>query len=209
MVLSTALSVFIGGPVSPAAASEASVVTYSVFSEYPAAENSAFRERRWRVVWDANSDGTEVATLFQKDSEKPICRLVRRKAEKNTVVEYMVPEKTPNEGVDGLALSPGFPAPCDAFPRHQSETEKTYRTTTVAGGRTFEKRYHVVREEIAKDAAIKKGWIRPTVPLKGDTLRMWTVRDDKRRIVGRQLWAEKQGLWLYEETPYRRSWRLD
>lgn len=106
-----------------------------------------------------------------------------------------------------LLVSPGSPVPADILPVGQKEREKIYEEQMHAGGRVFLKAYRVVVEEVSVNDARAGGWLRLS-PADDTTLTQLSVYDDENVRVAFQLWPAAGDWWLYEETPYRRSWQV-
>ncbi|MBI5557277.1 MAG: hypothetical protein HY885_06530 [Deltaproteobacteria bacterium] len=104
-----------------------------------------------------------------------------------------------------LLLNSGSPVPADILPIMQTEREKTYQVEEKAGGRNFLHTYRVVETEVSAPEAVKKGWLRK-IPPADERLQSVTVYDDRNQLVALQVWPVGGEWWLYEETPYRRSW---
>jgi hypothetical protein len=109
------------------------------------------------------------------------------------------------EGQNGMLLMGGFPVACDILPLHQEASEKTYSEKTKAGERTFVKSMTIRREDVSPQKARREGWIRGDVD---GGLLLFTAEDDDGELIVRQLWSETGSWWLYEETPFRQSWRV-
>ena len=105
-----------------------------------------------------------------------------------------------------MLLMGGFPVACDILPLHQEASEKTYSEKTKAGERTFVKSMAIRREDISSQKARREGWIRGE-DVDGKLL-LFTAEDDDGELIVRQLWSETGSWWLYEETPFRQSWRV-
>jgi hypothetical protein len=182
-----------------------------IFSEYKAFNDSAPpRTQVWKVV-------PEVAT----DSAVRLRFFTEAAAETNAVCEIELPpvdyageirwkgigKSGEKESETGLLLAPGFPAPCDVLPIGE-EDEREYQEKTEAGGSVFIRTYQVSSATFSLEEANEKGWIKAET--KGiSELILVTVTDEKGQLAARQLWAPGGSWWLYEETPLRRSWRID
>lgn len=105
-----------------------------------------------------------------------------------------------------LLVDPGSPAPMDIVPVSQVEQEMSYQQKKKAAGRIFIRNYRVVTEKI-KRAAVKDEWLRTTPGQNNFKKVMVYNRQDE--LVSFQLWPVDGNWWLYEETPFRRSWRIN
>jgi hypothetical protein len=126
------------------------------------------------------------------------------------------------ESDNGLLLLPGYPAPCSVLPADQAESERFYDEKRSAGGRVFVRRYRVFWQDISLEEANSSGWLQAppstdaavspsekTGDATAPPLRMLTAVDDDNATVVRQLWREGDHWWIYEETPFKRSWRVE
>lgn len=107
-----------------------------------------------------------------------------------------------------IVLSEGFPVPFDDLSPFDERLTQA-NIVKKAGGMTFS--YRVTREitGISPCDAVSSGMvdqaIAPTIGVQN--LRLITIRKAGALVV-RQLWADGDVFWLYEETPVRRSWRV-
>ena len=184
----------------------------SLLSEYAAINDSAPPHTQvWKVVPEVGPDGGSVLRF-----------LVEASAEAGAVCELRLP--SPGTAGDiqwkgmgasgqrrhgvGMLLLPGFPAPCDVLPVGQGDRGGTYGERIEAGGRVFSKSYRVSFTAFAVADAKAMGWIRGEDPGAAGLI-MVAVTDEKGRPVVKQLWPADGPWWLYEETPLRRSWRIN
>ena len=107
-----------------------------------------------------------------------------------------------------VVLSQGFPVPFDEllpFDEHLTQANIVKK----AGSQTFS--YKVTREitGISPSDAVSSGMVdqKTAETLGVQDMRLITIRKAGALVV-RQLWAEGEDFWLYEETPLRRSWRV-
>lgn len=185
-------------------AETAGEIEYRLRSEYIGLENRETSEnRQWRVLFQPG-ETFDTLHFYPEGRESAACRLQRDRDEKTiTMYENAVPRKS---GDDGLLVMPGYPVPCQVVPAYSEKT--TYSETKTAGGMAFRANYQVSRQVIDRQTAIDNGWITKPDAVPSRQLILVTVRDDKDRIVAKQLWPkQKDHWWIYEETPYRRSWR--
>ena len=108
-----------------------------------------------------------------------------------------------------IVLSEGFPVPYDDLAPHD-DTIKDAVIKKQAGGATFS--YKVRREtrDISLNEAMAENMVNEEMAgnLTGKGLRLITVWKGEELLV-RQLWPEGDSWWVYEETPLRKSWRVD
>lgn len=109
---------------------------------------------------------------------------------------------------DKIVLSEGFPVPYD-FLSPQDTTLKKMTIKQKAGGMVFSSQVERAMQECSFNEALQAGWISESVKdqLAGERLQWIEVRKDDALVV-RQLWPAGSSWWVYEETPYRRSWTL-
>jgi hypothetical protein len=108
-----------------------------------------------------------------------------------------------------VILSEGFPVPYDYLSPYNATLKKLIIKRT-SGGMVFS--YEAKREvmEISSAQALHDGMIANEVMgiIRGKKLRVIAVtktsRDEATMV--KQLWAEGIPWWIYEETPYRKSW---
>lgn len=163
-------------------------------------------------TWQVSPDTTEDAfrsMVFRPEksasSAPPFCRIDFLPEEEGDVrIRWTGAGGVVRNGRNGMLLMSGFPVACDILPVHQEGEEKTYSEKTEAGGRTFVKSITVRKETIAPEKAKDEGWIKKG---RDDDLVLFSAVDDEGKLMVRQLWAENGDWWLYEETPFRRSWR--
>jgi hypothetical protein len=168
----------------------------------------------WTVLPRKNSDGSVTLSYTIEADAQPLCRI--RTAGSRAGIQW-------EEGVKGpdilrneeLLIAPGYPAPCDLLPvaKLMDDTGKTlkFEIKRRAGGATLADSVVVDIIPVKMDDAKASGW----VPLDfsdfqdGDSL--WLVRAINMRsntFLVQQLWLSTGSWWIYEETPYRRSWQM-
>lgn len=107
-----------------------------------------------------------------------------------------------------IVLSEGFPVPFDDLSPFD-ESRNHINISRKAGGMTFS--YRVTREitGISPCDAVSSGMVDQGIAatIGVQNLRLITIRKAGAFVV-RQLWADGDVFWLYEETPVRRSWRV-
>lgn len=106
-----------------------------------------------------------------------------------------------------LLLSDGFPIPYDYLAPFQDVSE-TVEIKKHAGGLVFKKTYQRHTESVDFNDALASGQLSDAMAeiYAGKRFHMISVFKGDTLIV-RQLWPDKAGWWVYEETPLRRSWR--
>lgn len=113
--------------------------------------------------------------------------------------------RTPNAS---FFLSDGFPVPYDDL-NFQDLTVKETVYEKQAGGMTFAFTVQRKTDEITVDEAIQLKMIskEQCSKLQNSNLTLLSLFKGKQLLV-KQLWCFGDAWWLYEETPYRRSWRM-
>ena len=110
-----------------------------------------------------------------------------------------------------LLLIPGAPIPMNVLPvkRFLSGSEPlTYEIRCQAGGRTFVNRIRISSRAVSGGAAGEAGWLRTLQDAPPELVLIEAVDLSSDELIARQLWAPGSVWWLYEETPFRRSWRI-
>ena len=109
------------------------------------------------------------------------------------------------ESGDGFFLSGGFPAPCDWYPIDQEEQTQKYEVIRLAGERKFVQSYVITKQTVSSDEAASNGFIK--CPKPGSSYISLVLKDPNGKQIGIQVWPQgKTEFWVYEETPFRRSW---
>ncbi|MFP4307065.1 MAG: hypothetical protein ACLFRG_04305 [Desulfococcaceae bacterium] len=164
--------------------------------------------QEWRVFPVRGASG-EFVLRFRHGTAPadapPFCEVTFVEKDGETSIEWTAVGGVKREGQNGLLVMPGFPVPSEVLPIRQEEPEKSYSVESAAEGRVFLQEYTVRWETVEVETAEGEGWLRVSAP---DSLRMVRLEDADEQLVTRQLWAEDGTWWLYEETPFRRSWRI-
>jgi hypothetical protein len=165
---------------------------------------------QWRVAPEAQQKGASGIAFFREGAGQAICRLVFSGPTTDISWEGMeIPPKTIQTG--DLLIVSGVPVPCDVMPvveLFSADEPKEYEARTSAGGRTFVERIQVSSAPVGVEEARNNGWIKFNVGKK-DTLRLIKAVDlITDELMVQQLWSDDGSWWIYEETPFRRSWRV-
>jgi len=181
-----------------------------ILSEY-AASNASLPPRTeiWRVDSEEETDHGWGLRFFlgEGDSGAAICKVTLSRGTSGGDIGFQAPGVGEGAYEDIMVLS-NFPAPCDVLPVEPDAEDRTYTQRRAAGGARFATQYRVVREDVAPEEALEKGWIKEGVQIQSP-LTMISVSDDQGRMVVRQLWPQGGDWWLYEENDYRRSWLIN
>lgn len=106
-------------------------------------------------------------------------------------------------------LSDGFPLPFDDLnPSDENDDQVTLKKRAGGASFAFPLRRSVVSVSVEKatgQGMLPKGWKQETPPERLLLITMW--KNDA--LMVRQLWLPGADWWLYEETPFRRSWRME
>ncbi len=124
-----------------------------------------------------------------------------------------VGQTAPTFHAKNLFIVSGVTLPIDVLPVQMiinAGTPLEYEFTQIAGGRKFFRRIQMTASPVSRDEARQVGWI-----LCDDCfcdaveLQMIVVTDlQTGDLIVKQLWAADGCWWLYEQTPLRRSWRV-
>ena len=164
--------------------------------------------KHYRVELDAPTPNVQLLNFYTATSEgNLLCRFTFQ--DDGTTTWQKTDKGLPQPIRQALFLSPGFPLPVDILPvASQVEQTKNYEIQTTSGGRIFKNSYTVEISEVLLDSAMENGWIKKEVPLDTKFL-LFSVTTTQQKIISKQLWPVGGEWWLYEETPFRKSWRID
>lgn len=112
---------------------------------------------------------------------------------------------------ENFLLMPGLSVPVDVFPLSQlrlTSEPVEYAFQRQARGRTFVDRILISIHPVASDQARKSKCIRVEKAVPDELMMIEAVDAQTGDLVAKQLWAPGSEWWLYEETPFRRSWRI-
>lgn len=163
---------------------------------------------KYRVDLDTTTPKAQLLNFYAADSrEQILCRFTFH--EDGSTTWQKTTNSLPQDIQQPILVNPGFPLPVDILPvATQSELEQVYEVQTSSGGRTFKNSYTVTITEVDFDVVLEKGWLR--VMRTPDTeFRLFTVSNAQEKILAKQLWPVGGDWWLYEESPFRKSWRID
>jgi hypothetical protein len=169
------------------------------------------RNMKWHVTPRKNNDGSTSLMFFMEKADQPITQI--RINPSGNSVQWEGDKKGPDIMLrDGLLIAPGYPVPCDILPVSLLLSGKkeplTYDVKRTAGGVTFADQIRVDITPVKMEEALKNRWISKDFQ-KSDS--MWMIRAVNLRtnaMLVRQLWSSTSSWWIYEETPYRRSWQV-
>ncbi len=185
--------------------------TIQILSEYSGIDApNPSGTRHWTVIPVTTTDGKVTMGFYLKDAspQQAICQLTFAATGSDRIQWQGIENISPKISDDGFLLVPGFPAPCDVLPVGDISEQGLYQDRNEAGGSVFVKSYQVTTRPVTPAEAVDSGWINDTMPDVG-ALVMVTATDKRGETVVRQLWPVNGAWWIYEETPIRRSWRIE
>ncbi|WP_373499495.1 hypothetical protein [Desulfococcus sp.] len=202
-------------------------------TEYTAASVSHAPGRKTWEIRTGKEKQLVTLAVYPAGADHPFCTVtIHEDGAPGTITLTERQGNQERSSENGLFILPGYPAPVNVLPVHQAETEKFYDEKRTAGGRVFVRRYRVFFEAVSRETALKNGWLTegsgpdgaktaapsasalpenkgPSNPPEPLLLRMVTVEDDSKTAVVRQLWRDGDSWWIYEETPFKRSRRVE
>jgi len=110
-----------------------------------------------------------------------------------------------------LLIIPGSPIPMNVLPVNlvlQKSEPVEYKIQSKAGGRTFVEGIRVSAYMVTREQALRAGWLHNEGEVSSELHLVEAVDADTGDFLVKQLWENSGSWWLYEETLYRRSWRL-
>jgi hypothetical protein len=167
----------------------------------------------WSVAPQKSGQGNTILTFIMTDSDQVICRLTVSGSDAKRVAhltwdDSARPPKIIQQGE--LLIAPGSPVPCDMLPLGfltGQYASKTYEVKRIAGGQTFMDGFQVDGVETDIAEARSNGWL--TGQNQPKRLVMITAVNARTgQLAVRQLWVPGDDWWVFEETPYRQSWRM-
>jgi hypothetical protein len=183
----------------------------------PGETNSDVNRVEWVVTTKKTSVGRAELSFAMAGSDQPFCRLTIGASNvvpgnlSSASLLWNDPDRQPQVIQQGdILIVPGSPVPCDLLPLDMltgKKDAKNFEIRREVAGQAFVDNFEVTYAGIDGATARKNGW------LTGDDLSgqlmMITMRNVRtRELVVRQLWAPGADWWLFEETPYRQSWRV-
>ena len=171
--------------------------------------------RIWRVASESLSQDGGMSIFFSpKESQSPLCRVDLSAA--GEVIDSEIPGAAGNvlKKPDFLFV-PGYPAPCDFFPQallhlETAEASASFKVTRKIGGERFVDEICIQTRPVSAQKARANGWLKASTPDVSGPLRLVkAVNCRSGRLISLQVWPTDADWWVYEETPYRRSWQID
>jgi hypothetical protein len=165
----------------------------------------------WHLVVGQTDSGITRISFFTERFEKEICYL---SIDPNGSI--IGSSAILNQNViqsEGIFLAPGFPAPCDILPIKQMTAgcplSMVRDISKKIAGETFAYQIEIRCEPVSVDEAVREGWIRDADTISGPLKMVSVVNMQNRQLMVRQLWIDGDSWWLYEETAFRESWRMN
>jgi hypothetical protein len=164
----------------------------------------------WNVMPETRQDGSFCLGFYRAETGHPVCRLVPDGANPGL---YLADGARFSNAISlgGLMVFPGFSVPCDILPVIAAcggADPEIIEIRRQAGESAFVEQFQLDCIAVTPGEALAEGWLREPVdgmePLV--LIRATSLRNGE--YMARQLWVSGDAWWLYEETPYRRSWRL-
>lgn len=113
---------------------------------------------------------------------------------------------------DGLFIIPGLSIPVDVLPVKKvfnaEEGFLFYEFQKKAGDRSFLERIEIFSLPVSRSEAMENGWLRYYENQSDNFFLICAKKQETNELVVQQLWEPGGGWWIYEETMFRRSWRL-
>jgi hypothetical protein len=177
----------------------------------PIEEEGGFAPIQWRIAPELDINGMSIIRFSrQKSGESACClRFSKSSVDISWDGRYASPDLIHSED---LLIVPGVPVPCNVLPVEKlfsADEPVLYEIRRQAGGRTFVDRVQVSRAAVAYEAAINRGWVKAPGSDAKTALHLIKAVDLRTgELMVQQLWADGHSWWIYEETPYHRSWRV-
>jgi len=165
---------------------------------------------RWRVVPENRNDAWFGLTFYREDSPQLICQLLFPDSNHDIIINGASVGQNKFQTSD-LLIVPGFPVPCDVIPVAdilKSSDSKIYEMKRDISDRKFTDRLQIECNLIHIDEAKRNGWIKEGESVQSDVRRIKVINLRTHELMLQQVWPLNGSWWLYEETQYRRSWRV-
>jgi hypothetical protein len=177
----------------------------------PLEKEGGFAPIEWRIAPEFDKNGTSIILFSRQESGKSVCRLTFSNSSVDISWDgrYVSPDLIHAED---LLIVSGAPIPCDVLPvvkLFSTDAPVLYEVRQEAGGRTFVERIQVSRVAVTYEEAKNHGWVKiPEIDVKTAFYLIKAVNLRTGELMVQQLWADGHSWWMYEETPYRRSWQV-
>jgi hypothetical protein len=164
----------------------------------------------WNIVPETCEDGSFCIGFYRTQSGPPVCRLVPGGSTPGLYLADGVRFSNAITTRD-MMLFPGFSVPCDVLPGIVGcapVKPDVIEIRRQAGQSTFVDHFQIDCLTVTSADALAHGWISESLGDAGTLVMVGVTNLKTGENVSRQLWVPGDFWWLYEETPYRRSWRL-
>mgnify|MGYP006293254243 FL=1 len=169
--------------------------------------------RIWRIVIEKKGQSGALISFFYEKSESSFCWI--KLSEASQILDLELPGAAGNIlQKNNFLFVPGYPAPCDIFPLQSSnwtaaDGPVSYEVQRNIGGQRFVDKIRFQSRLVSVQEASTKGWIRkPAVNLTGVLHVFKAINCRSNQLICLQVWQSGADWWVYEETPYRRSWQI-
>ena len=181
----------------------------------PTGETVKPSHRIWRIISKKGGEPQSMqVSFFAIESAPAFCYI--NLSDAGRILDANLPGGAGNilQTPDFLFAS-GYPAPCDIFPRTMLasgslEASESYKVRRDIGGERFADEICIRVLPVSIDEAADNGWIKEAAQEGVSSLRVVkAVNCRSGRLISLQVWPEGATWWIYEETPYRRSWQVE
>ena len=170
--------------------------------------------RTWRVASGSVPQAAAArVSFFSENASNPFCHIKLSAA--GQILDSELPGAAGNVlQKPGVLFVPGYPAPCDIFPHSMlfpdtPEAAATFQVQRDIGGQKFVDEICIQTSPVSVAEARANGWLHESTQNLPDALRVLkAVNCRSGRLISLQLWPASGDWWIYEETPYRRSWQI-
>jgi hypothetical protein len=181
-----------------------------VITEPPEKEET-FAPIAWRIAPESDKSGSSIILFSRQETGKSVCRLTFSNSSVDISWDstYVAPDQI---HAGDLLIVSGAPIPCNVLPAEKLLSDHKsilYEVRREAGGRTFVENIQVSSVAVTYEEAKNNGWVKlPEIKVKTALNLIKAVNLRTGELMAQQLWANGHSWWVYEETPYRRSWRV-
>jgi len=162
----------------------------------------------WKIVPKQDSEKLKLI-FFSKDNLK-FCTL-ELSFEKNIPIMLSDEKGTLfDQSLGHFIPAVGYPAPCRVVDFSNLDNQGSFDIVKKAAGQTFRKKYNIIKTIVSIEKARQNNWIKDDIFSDRDEtfhFLLYSIFDDRDEFLFKQLWADSDSWWVYEETPGSRSWR--
>lgn len=162
--------------------------------------------------WEIKSDNGRLFTVWNVQTDTAVAELEYDNGRLQQIKKQLNSGNAFTDIVDSeknaVYLSDGYPVPIDDV-NPTSLTDEQHIVRKKAGGMTFSTILQKTVTAISPDSPQVSAMINPSLKgLISGNLNMITLSKNGQLLV-RQLWQPGDHWWIYEETPARKSWRVN